>query len=455
MPSVESERTVRLSGILGRVGSKAIYTCAEGHAEEVMWISRGAPSSLMPFIPCPEVGGVPIEPESLRRWAADLDLTARKLRETLGLVGGLSPLWPGRVWGLGRRHVAGRFRDFFLVCGATRTDAHALWAQCHHLADAPSPVILVPARSAQQKQWPAFRLADIAAITEDGVTLDLDYIADAVPRDVYAVASKTIATFPVGDDARWEDLRLTVRENAIFAELRDEQKELSLDELQFTGSDDRLWQLLRAFARFGGETPARSTSASIRDTGTFRKQVSDLRQRLTTVFPIAGEPIRALHGKGAYRCLFKIGLDRRDGFPMRPERWEDCQFIELRDGRIQISVKSKEVFAARSKDEESQRLTAMEAGEREALRSEEYDLRTLGLAGDSGVPTAEGGVLLECLRNSGKLYRRGDDKDVLRFRERLRTWMGMDSDPLQFTPNRRLWTAKFECASLRRPQEIK
>jgi hypothetical protein len=365
------------------------------------------------------VGGVPIEPERLRRWAADLDLTARKLRETLGLVGGLSPLWPGRVWGLGRRHVAGRFRDFFLVCGGARPDAHALLARCHQIADAPSPVILVPARSPQQKQWPAFRLANIAAITEEGMTLDMDYIADAVPRDVYAATAKTIATFPVGEDTTWEDLRLTVRENAIFAELRNEQRELSLDDLQFTGGDDRLWQLLRAFARFGGETPARSTSASSRDTGTFRKQVSDLRQRLTTVFPLAGEPIRALHGKGAYRCLFKIGLDRRDGFPMRPERWEDCQFVELRDGRIQISVKSSEVFAARSKDEESQRLTAMEAGEREALRSEEYDLRTLGLAGDSGVPTAGGSVLLDFLRNGGKLYRRGDDKDVLRFRKRL------------------------------------
>ena len=64
-------------------------------------------------------------------------------------------------------------------------------------------------------------------------------------------------------------------------------------------------------------------------------------------------------------------------------------------------------------------------------------------------------MLLEFLRNGGMLYRRGDDKDVLRFRERLRTWMGMDSDPLQFTPNRWLWTARFECGSLRRPQEIK
>ena len=77
---------------------------------------------------------------------------------------------------------------------------------------------------------------------------------------------------------------------------------------------------------------------------------------------------------------------------MRPQRWEDCQFLELRDGRIQISVKSKELFAAKVRDEETQRLKAMEAAEREAARSEKYDLRVLGLANDAGVPTAEGSV---------------------------------------------------------------
>ena len=91
----------------------------------------------------------------------------------------------------------------------------------------------------------------------------------------------------------------------------------------------------------------------------------------------------------------------------------------------------------------------MEAGEREATCSEEYDLRTLGFASDSGVPTDEGSTLLDFLRGSGKLYRRGDDMDVLRLGDRLRVWMGMDSGPFQFTPSRRLWTATFECGSLR------
>ncbi len=168
---------------------------------------------------------------------------------------------------------------------------------------------------------------------------------------------------------------------------------------------------------------------------------------MTTVFPIPGEPIQAIHGKGAYRCVFQIGLNRRDGFPMRPQRWEDCRFFELRDGRIQISVTSTEVFAAKARDGETQRLTALEAGERDGLRSEDYDLRTLGLGNESGVPTAEGTLLIAFLRGGGKLYRRGDDKDVLRLGERLRVWMGMDSGTFQFTPSRRLWTAAFECGT--------
>jgi hypothetical protein len=412
--------------------------CGNGHVEEVVWMSNPAAGRMAAFIPCPEVGGAPVEPERLRRWAVDLDLTAHMVRETLCLVGGFSALVPGRVWGLGRRHLAGPSGTSSWCAVASRADAHTLWARSRHIEDAPSPVILVPAWMPQQRREPVFRLADIAAITDAGLTLDVDYIADAVPRDGYTAPAKSIANFPVGDDARWEELRITVGERSIIAQLREQRREFGLDDLQFTGSEDRLWQVLCAFARLGGQTPARSTSASGKDAATFRKQVSDLRQRLATVFPIAGEPIRAVHGKGAYRCLFQIGLERRDGFPVRPDEWEDCSFVELQDGRIRISVKSKEVFAARTRSEETQRLTAIEAGERETVRSEEYDLRALGLATDSGIPTAEGGVLLDFLRNGGKQYRRGDDKDVLRLGQRLRTWMAMDSGPLQFTLSRRL-----------------
>jgi hypothetical protein len=448
---------IRACGLLAE-GAKATWVncdaCDDGHAEDVIWLRNTETGSLSPFIPCPEVGGAPVDPERLRRWAVDLDLAARLMRQALGLVGQFAPLVPGRVWSLGRRHLAGRFRDFFFVCGAARPDARSLWERCRHIEDAPASVVLVPTRPPTSDIWRAkratvFRLSEIAGIAETGLDLDFPYIEDAVPREAHSVPVKSIASFPVPDGATWEDLRITIRDAGILAEAGGSSLEFSIEELGFASAEDRPWQLLCLFARLGGQTPARSTVVSDRDAITLRKQVSNLRQRLATIFPIAGEPIRSAHGTGAYRCIFRIGLDRRDGFPSPPERWDDCRFTELKDGRISISVKSKEVLAARTVSEETLRRTAIEAAQRDALRSEEYDLRVLGLADDAGNPTAEGRVLLELLRNGGKLNRRGDDKDLLRLAQRLRTWMGIDGDPFQFSPSRRLWSAVFECQSHR------
>jgi len=158
------------------------------------------------------------------------------------------------------------------------------------------------------------------------------------------------------------------------------------------------------------------------------------------VFPITGEPIPAVRGAGGYRTLFHINLDRRDGFPIQPGSWDECYFIELRDGRIAITVKAREVFAVWSRSDD----TAVEAAQRQSDHTEIYDLRTLGLADQAGRPTAEGRTLLEFLRNGGKLTRRGDDTGILRLAQRLRGWMGLHGDPFQFTPTRTLWSTFFE-----------
>lgn len=419
--------------------------CGDGHVEEVAWLRNAATGVLVPFIPCPDTGAAPVAHQRLQRWAVDLEALAQATRAGLALVGDSRPLVVGRVWSLGRRHLAGRFRDFFLVCGANRADAQTLWDRCRQIEDAPAPVILVPASPPAGRRAPALRLASFAEISETGLAFDLTYLADALPRDSSAVAAKTVSSFAVPDGAKWDELRITVREHSLRAVLRGDERDFGFEDLGLSGPEDRLWQLLCALARLGGQTPARSRSVSEKDAATFRKQVSDLRQRLSTVFPIAGEPIRAVHGTGGYRCLFQICLDRRDGFPVQPERWDDCRFIELRDGRIAISVRTKEVFAAKSVSEETLHRTDIEAAERLGVRTEEYDLRTLGLADRVGNPTTEGRVLLEFLRNGGKLTRRGDDKDVLRLAQRLRDWMGIDGNPFQFSPSRKLWSSLFEC----------
>jgi hypothetical protein len=349
--------------------------------------------------------------------------------------------------------LAGRFRDFFFVVGAAREDAHMLWDQCRHIEDAPSPVILVPCQTPSERKSPAFRLADLASITYDRIVIDLDYLADALPRNGESAPAKTVASFPVPPDATWAELRLVVREHSIVARLREREIEFGFENMGMSGPDDRLWRLLSLFASKGGQTPALSRTTSGKQAGNFRKQVSDLRQRLSTVFPIDGDPIRAMHGTGGYRCLFHISLDRTDGFPVQPERWDECRFTELPDGRIAISVRTREVFAARTISEETAPRSDLEAAERFGVRTDEYDLRALGLADQVGRPSAEGRVLLEFLRNGGKLTRRGDDKDILRLALRLQEWMGLEITPFQFTRTRMLWSTLFETSVSHRVAE--
>jgi hypothetical protein len=52
-------------------------------------------------------------------------------------------------------------------------------------------------------------------------------------------------------------------------------------------------------------------------------------------------------------------------------------------------------------------------------------------------------------RNGGRLNGRGDDKDLLRLAQRLRTRMAIDDDPCQFRPSRRLWSAVFESGTVK------
>jgi hypothetical protein len=179
--------------------------------------------------------------------------------------------------------------------------------------------------------------------------------------------------------------------------------EFAVEDIGFAGTDDRLWQLLCLFARLGGRSPARNASVSDKDAITLRKQVSNLRQRPATIFPIAGDSIRSVHGTGAYRCTFKIGLDQRDGFPSPPDRWDDCRLTELEDGRISISERVKEVFAARAISEEIRQRTAIEAAEHLGVRTEDYDLRLLGLADQAGNSTSQGRLLLEFLHKDGNV----------------------------------------------------
>jgi hypothetical protein len=175
-----------------------------------------------------------------------------------------------------------------------------------------------------------------------------------------------------------------------------------------------------------------------------QKQIRILRQRLQTVFPIQGDPIRCDRAQERYECAFQISRLVESGLTLgQGASWLDVRIAELASGRIQFQVKVKETFAARRNGIENAR--EREAAERRVSMAREYSLEAMGLARSNGQVTEEGRALLDMLRVGGRLHRAGDDLAMLRLGERLRSWTGIEDDPFQFTVSGRIWIARFEC----------
>ena len=71
------------------------------------------------FITCPQEGPLDVDPKRLRQWRFDTGRLAELLADALELAGPARTIELGRLWHLGRRRLAGRFRDLFLLAGET------------------------------------------------------------------------------------------------------------------------------------------------------------------------------------------------------------------------------------------------------------------------------------------------------------------------------------------------
>jgi len=121
------------------------------------------------YIPCPEERSVPVDPERLRQWAVDAETLARLIAAVTELSRPVEEQARG-FWSLGRRRVAGRFREF---CLAVRPSADALNSARSYFA----PVVLaVDGIGAWKESGIAtFFLPDVASLAGDRLVVDLDY----------------------------------------------------------------------------------------------------------------------------------------------------------------------------------------------------------------------------------------------------------------------------------------
>jgi hypothetical protein len=434
--------------------------CSEPHSTEVLWISNvRSPTGMSPIIGCPEVGAVDVDPERLRQWAVDLPKLAALVSAGLDLSGPVEPVLAPGLWALGRRHLAGRFREFFLAAGVYDYKVPTLVQQADRIATAVSPVLLVPNHVPKPEnlaggKLPVFSLAGLTSIEGDSLHLDIDFIEDALPQERAAARGKDLRSQPVASDAEWSDLHLAVGETALTMRINGSSRELSVEDLGFADqrkgdvAGDKVWQVLRMFAQKGGALVLTEIARKDSERQRLQKQIRILRQRLQTVFPIQGDPIRCDRAQESYQCAFRISRLVESGLMLgQGTSWLDVRIAELPGGRILFQVRAKEIFAARRSGVENAR--EREAAERSVSNAREYSLDAIGLAGRNGQVTEEGKALLAILRAGGRLGRGGGDVAVLRLRERLRNWTGLDDDPLQFAAAAGVWIARFECESRR------
>jgi hypothetical protein len=445
---------------LVREGDRAQYVacdaCGDWHMEEVVWQSsvRDA-SGMRAYIPCPVEGAVHVPIERLRQWTVDVGALARELAATMELAGTVDGVLPGRLWNLGHRRLAGRFRDVFLALARSRHDDGISDAAARHL-NASHGILLTLGNLRRMEGWrlPQFTVLDVKRVTalaSGGLDVALDYIEDALPRERGPEKLAGVRSVALSEGTTWADLAIEVSDASLLVTAGSYRKEMSLEDAGFMDRrqgeavSDRPLFFLRLFAAQRGRVALTELPREERKKLRAQKQISVLRARLQSLFAIAEEPIVFDKASGEYRCAFGIRMSADEGFPTPAgASWLDFRFEEVAGGRLAVGVKSKEQFRARQIQRDDGR-SIPETAEREARVWREYTLVALGLAKDSGIPTPEGRALLECLRSEGRLQRSPENMAVLKLGRWLRHWSGVEDDPIKYSESKKAWVTHFEC----------
>jgi hypothetical protein len=180
-PAAEREAIFRL-GILRQIEDAEVIACdacADPHEEEIFFLG----TDTQPRIWCPEVGLVRVPVERLRRWEVDFDSAARLLARALELIGKVQVLTPGRIRLLGRRRVADRTAEFFLVQGIAWPDSVELLRAAPRLQNSPAPIILCPDRLPKDPEWQQngralFPLTEVARLEDSRLVIPLEGFED-------------------------------------------------------------------------------------------------------------------------------------------------------------------------------------------------------------------------------------------------------------------------------------
>ncbi|MFN3324994.1 MAG: hypothetical protein ACK5AZ_15975 [Bryobacteraceae bacterium] len=449
-PRADFEHLVKL-GILqeGPLAASVVCdACGKMHRADVLWEPSVRDAlGKRAYIRCEDEGPVHVPEFRLRQWVIDGGVMAERLAAAMVLSGTIEQVLAGKVWKLGRRRLAGRFRDVFLSMAAAGEQARIADAAARHLT-ARDGVLLSGQPFHKEERLDRLTVFDLAEVVElgaDGLTVDLDYIEDALPRD-RAIKEDKIRSLPIPEGIPWPEVTLEVGESSLRVLARGQSWDVDLEEAGFadtrrkSGEVDQLFQILSLFALRRGCLALAEVKRRKNNPDGFRRQISNLRKRLSSLIPAEGESILWDSGEEAYTCHFRIQRSGEVTLPQPADgSWMSLELMERRDSRIAVGVKANQIRRARD----------AETGPAEHQESlwQDYSLVDLGLARDVDRVLPEGQALIDLLRAGGRLARPGDDMAILKLNQWLRDRTGLAGDPLQFSEATETWIAAFDCAS--------
>ena len=443
---LEFERAVSLGIFRETEAARWIMcdVCPERHWSEVIIVAGGRRM----FISCPEEGSVNVEASRLRQWRIDTGRLAELLAQALDLPGTVRPIDLGRLFHLGRRRLAGRFRDLFLVAGDTGS-LNADFERLLRYDGWSSGVVFVPPANGSGGGAPSkLRVIDLCSVSHTAggtLAIDLDYIADCFGDDA-PVRTDRAQTITAPPDAAWSEVVMVLHDTFLRVTVRGKESERDYARAGFRDPDQRL-ELLRLFAAARGTLDSDRISAVLHGDTPLRTRISRLRQLLQDLIEVDGDPIEHKKKANTYSCQFGVRLAEHWGHPT-PEgaTWIDFSFHECQDGRLLVSVSQKQRFRVRSRSDEEGQPTH-EVAQRDALNGRLYSLEEMRLRTPAGKLTAEGTVFTKMVRSRGRLPRRGDDLTVLNLAKLLRDWTGVEAQPFRLSEGTDSWTALFACSS--------
>lgn len=122
-------------------------------------------------------------------------------------------------------------------------------------------------------------------------------------------------TFPLPQGAKWKELTLEFADgHVVTVKFQQKRKRFTYAQMGMvcgkSGSPNKQWELLRAFAESRGQIDWHNRFASDK----LKKQKQELSKRLREFFQIKEDPIEWVKGEKSYRCLFTIKPEGDDEY---------------------------------------------------------------------------------------------------------------------------------------------